>query len=78
MFCQFEDNEQFEEFYDLIEDPYQLDNLAPLLDEELEEERRMLEELSKCSGQSCQQFNSRKNILSLNSLNTPNLFEEMN
>ena len=27
MFCQFEDSEQFEEYYDLAADPHQLDNL---------------------------------------------------
>lgn len=75
MYCKFEDNEDFEEFYDLTEDPYQLDNLAPLLGEELEEQRVLMAELAKCSGQSCQQYNSNENILSLES---PNLFEEMN
>jgi hypothetical protein len=65
MYCKFEDNEDFEEFYDLTEDPYQLDNLAPLLEEELEEQRVLMAELAKCSGQSCQQYNSNRNILSL-------------
>ena len=67
MYCKFEDNENFEEFYNLNDDPYQLDNLAPLLGEELEEERMMMAELAKCAGQSCQQFNDNKSISSLKS-----------
>jgi len=65
MFCKFEDNESFEEFYDLTEDPYQLDNLAPLLGEELEEQRLIMAQLAKCAGQNCQQYNFNKNLLSL-------------
>jgi len=65
MFCKFEDNESFEEFYDLTEDPYQLDNLAPLLGEELEEQRLIMAQLAKCAGQNCQQYNFKKNLLSL-------------
>ena len=39
------------------EDPYQLDNLATIMGEELEEQRLMLAELAKCAGKSCQQYN---------------------
>ena len=37
MFCSFEDAENFEEYYDLAIDPYQLDNLAPALHDDIQE-----------------------------------------
>ena len=37
MFCSFEDDENFEEYYDLDIDPYQLDNLAPALHDGIQE-----------------------------------------
>jgi len=54
MFCKFEDDESFEEFYNLESDPFQLENLVPLTDEETLIERRLaLAELSSCIGPSC-------------------------
>merc|ERR1712004_661979 len=51
MFCKFEDDESFEEFYNLESDPFQLENLVPLTDEETLIERRLaLAELSSCIG----------------------------
>ena len=48
----------FEEYYDLDLDPWQLDNLALVMEEEqLAEERLMLSILSSCSGIDCQIFN---------------------
>ena len=58
MFCQFEDDENFEEYYDLDSDPWQLNNLALSLGEELTEERNMLADLAKCKGKECQKYNS--------------------
>ena len=58
VFCQFEDDEMFEEYYDLDLDPWQLDNLAMVMEvEQLAEERLMLSILSSCSGIDCQIFN---------------------
>jgi len=54
MFCQFEDDENFEEFYNLESDPFQLENLVSVVDEETLMERRLaLSELSSCLGASC-------------------------
>ena len=62
MFCQFEDSEQFEEYYDLAADPHQLDNLAPLLGDQLASQRDILDQLSSCRGQDCQQFNTQPGL----------------
>ena len=58
VFCQFEDDESFEEYYDLDSDPWQLTNLALSLEEDqLIEERNILADLGKCQGQECQKYN---------------------
>ena len=58
VFCQFEDDENFEEYYDLDSDPWQLINLALSLgEEELTVERSMLADLAKCKGKECQKYN---------------------
>ena len=58
VFCQFEDDENFEEYYDLGSDPWQLTNLAQSLDEEiLSKERDMLAGLAMCKGKDCQKYN---------------------
>ena len=59
VFCQFEDDESFEEYYDLDADPWQLINLALTMEDDLlSEERNMLADLAKCKGQDCQKYNS--------------------
>ena len=59
VFCQFEDDESFEEYYDLDSDPWQLTNLAlSMEDEVLTEQRNILADLAKCKGQDCQKYNT--------------------
>ena len=58
LFCQFADDEQFEEYYDLDTDPWQLTNLAMTMnEEELDQQRMILDDLAQCKGQECQQWN---------------------
>ena len=56
IFCIFEDDESFVEYYDLTNNPYQLDNDAPQLDavQRLRYKTR-LHELLNCSGVTCRQ-----------------------
>jgi len=56
MFCSFEDDENFEEYYDLDIDPYQLDNLAPALHDDIQEDRDLLADLRQCSGVACHEY----------------------
>ena len=68
LFCQFADNEQFEEYYDLDTDPWQLSNLAMTMeDEERDQQRFMLLDLAECKGQECQKWNSDPIISRANS-----------
>jgi N-acetylglucosamine-6-sulfatase len=54
IFCQFEDNENFIEFYNLTSNPHQLDNdydtLSPV---EVQRYKQRLQELKTCQGPSC-------------------------
>ena len=56
MYCQFHDDETFVEYYNLEVDPWQLHNAADELtvDERFAFEHR-LEQLKRCSGESCRQ-----------------------
>ena len=55
IFCQFEDNDAFIEYYDLNSDPFQLYNLAPNMDQSsINEHADKLQELLNCSGMNCQ------------------------
>ena len=54
IFCLFDDDESFVEYYDLTTNPYQLDNDASRLDAlQLLRYKTRLQELLKCSGESC-------------------------
>ena len=54
IFCQFRDNENFEEFYELKSDPLQLRNAASSLDRDKRRElNEQLLRLSKCRGSNC-------------------------
>ncbi|KAK3728850.1 hypothetical protein QZH41_020225 [Actinostola sp. cb2023] len=54
MFCEFQDKESFIEFYNLKNDPHQLSNIAKKVDRRvLAAQRKRLEELVVCSGDSC-------------------------
>merc|ERR1711916_10960 len=51
LYCQFNDNDSFEEYYDVDEDPWQLKNtIDELSDEELMKLRVMLQKFRKCRG----------------------------
>ena len=54
MYCRFDDDESFVEYYNLETDPWQLHNAADELtvDQRFAFERR-LEQLKHCSGESC-------------------------
>ena len=59
VFCQFEDDESFEEYYDLDSDPWQLTNLALSMEEDtLTEQRNILADLANCKGEDCQKYNA--------------------
>ena len=58
LYCEFRDDVGFVEVYDLGRDPYQLDNLANAMREDIGEEafdgyKQRLERLKKCQGRSC-------------------------
>jgi len=61
IYCMFEDDENFQEFYDIDQDPYQLSNDAYKRD--VREDLELLVELSACHGSSCHKFNSRRTKL---------------
>ena len=48
MVCQ--DDESFVEYYDIKSDPYQLNNLAPIAEENFSEKRELLSQLKACKG----------------------------
>jgi N-acetylglucosamine-6-sulfatase len=54
MYCRFEDDEHFVEFYDLVKNPYQLNNdYADLEVWQRQRYERRLQELMKCQGPTC-------------------------
>jgi hypothetical protein len=51
------------ELYDLVNDPYELENIASSADPQLLEKfSAWLKDMSTCSGESCLQIESRQNI----------------
>ena len=55
IFCQFEDDVNFVEYYDLNSDPFQLYNLAQNMDQSaIREHADKLQNLLNCSGENCQ------------------------
>merc|ERR1712117_653323 len=50
IFCLFEDDESFVEYYDIKSDPYQLNNLAPIAEGNLSKKRELLSQLKACKG----------------------------
>ena len=48
MVCQ--DDESFVEYYDIKSDPYQLNNLAPIAEENFSEKMELLSQLKACKG----------------------------
>lgn len=54
IYCRFVDNEEFVEYYDLTENPYQMDNDISKLDAvQRQRYERRLQELLHCQGESC-------------------------
>ena len=47
IYCQFKDDEEYMEYYDINEDPYQLDNLAFILGDILDEVGRDFQFMSE-------------------------------
>ena len=67
MYCQFQDDESFVEFYDLSTDPWQLDNRAnELTAEDHLVFAKRLDEFKACSGESCRSATSSNEQTKLN------------
>ncbi|XP_059490919.1 N-acetylglucosamine-6-sulfatase-like isoform X2 [Neocloeon triangulifer] len=61
IFCHFEDDEDFEEFYDLRSDPLQLENTASVLPpHHLQFYRKSLHKLKNCKGRDCRELRKMK------------------
>eukprot|EP00052_Salpingoeca_macrocollata_P001131 m.24018 g.24018 ORF g.24018 m.24018 type:complete len:216 (+) comp11133_c0_seq2:954-1601(+) len=57
MYCEFADNENFHEYYDIDKDPYQLDNIYDTLPQDKKAQMAQhLQSLRQCSGPSCHQL----------------------
>jgi len=64
IFCVFEDNKNFKEYYDLSKDPEQLKNLAMLLtDDEKKFYISRIKELKECKGFGCSLKGTKKSLL---------------
>lgn len=61
LFCQFSDDSSWQEFYDLLRDPYQLHNLAK--QQERPAHHSLLSRLSRCKGQNCNTTQEEKESL---------------
>ena len=73
LYCQFDDDVNFVELYDLNTDPYQMYNLAPTLDEfSLQSYEDKLNKLLACSGKSCKMESNF--AATLNSVNLAMIF----
>ncbi|XP_064081040.1 N-acetylglucosamine-6-sulfatase-like [Macrobrachium nipponense] len=59
VFCKWNDNESFEEFYDLNRDPFQLNNSVNLISNEIHRKlTNLLRNLQRCRGSRCQELGS--------------------
>uniref|UniRef100_A0A1B0CQ32 Uncharacterized protein n=2 Tax=Lutzomyia longipalpis TaxID=7200 RepID=A0A1B0CQ32_LUTLO len=67
LYCEFRDNEHFVEAYDLLSDPYQMNNVAyEMLPSSRAIYSLVLKNLTNCIGSTCRMYNSRSYINKIN------------